>query len=172
LQKAFQVKGYKYGITNGTGSNIVQIASKLNHDDIKVLIIVDDDKDGKEYKDKILKIDGVYSEENVFTIRDIVGEIIDKGTIEDVLGKDFIESKLKEFYKSEFGEDFTYNLLETSPFLDQIKIFLQQKSKFKNEILDKFKKRVSDDFNPTKTTFDTKFPLLKTLVDEIQNKLK
>lgn len=172
LQKSFQVKGYKYGITNGTGSNIVQTASKLNHDDIKVLIIVDDDKDGKEHKDKILKIDGVYNKENVFTIRDIVGEIIDKGTIEDVLGKDFIESKFKEFYKSEFSEDCTYNLLETSPFLKQIKIFLQQKNKFKNETLDKFKKKVSDDFNPTKTTFDTKFPLLKTLVDEIQKKLK
>jgi len=172
LQKAFQVKGYKYGITNGTGSNIVQTASKLNHDDIKVLIIVDDDKDGKEHKDKILKINGVYSKENVFTIRDIVGQIIDKGTIEDILGKDFIESKFKEFYKSEFSEDCTYNLSENSPFLEQIKIFLQQESKFKNETLDKFKKKVSDDFNPVKTTFDTKFPLLKLLVDEIQKKLK
>jgi len=173
LQKAFKIKNYKYGITNGTGSNIVQTASKLNHDDIKVLVIVDDDEDGKGYKTKILKIGGVYNNTNVFTIRDLVGSIIDKGTIEDVLGKDFIESKFKEFYKSEFKEsNCDFSLLESSPFLEQIKVFLQQQSKFKNEVLDKFKKKISDDFNPTKTTFDTKFPLLKSLINEIQKKLK
>ena len=173
LQKAFKIKDYKYGITNGTGSNIVQTASKLNHDDIEVLIIVDDDKDGKEYKTKILKIGCVYDNTNVFTIRDLVGSIVNEGTIEDVLGKDFIESKFKEFYKSEFRESTcSLSLSETSPFLEQIKIFLQQQNKFKNEILDQFKKKISDDFNPTKTTFDTKFPLLKDLIDKIQNKLK
>lgn len=172
LQKAFNIRKIEYGITNGIGGNIVQLASKLNHDDIKVLVIVDDDKDGKEYKNKILKIKGVYGLENVFTIRDIVGGIINEGTIEDVLGKDFIESKFKEFYKTEFNEDSGFDLLEGSPFIEQVKIFLQKKSKFKNEVLDKFKKKVSDDFNPTKTTFDTKFPLLKLLVDETQKKLK
>jgi len=173
LQKAFKIKDYKYGITNGTGSNIVQTASKLNHDDIKVLIIVDDDKDGKGYKTKILKIGGVYSEINVFTIRDLVGDIINDGTIEDVLGKAFVESKFKEFYKSEFKKNScSLSLLETPPFLEQIKIFLQQQDKFKNEILDQFKKKVSDDFNPAKTSFDIKFPLLKDLINEIQNKLK
>jgi predicted ATP-dependent endonuclease of OLD family len=172
LQKAFNIKKYKYGITNGIGSNIVQLASKLNQDDIKVLVIVDDDKDGKEYKNKILKIKGVYNQKNVFTIRDVVGEIKNEGTIEDILGKDFIESKFKEFYKSEFKEDCNYNLLEDFPFLEQIKIFLKKQNKFKNQFLDDFKKKISDDFNPNKGTFDTKFPLLKSFVNEVQKKLK
>jgi predicted ATP-dependent endonuclease of OLD family len=172
LQKAFKIKKIEYGITNGTGSNIIQVASKLNHDDIKVLVIVDDDKDGKIYKNKILEIAGVYNDKNVFTIRDIVGSITNNGTIEDVLGKDFIETKFKEFYKSEFNLEYDLNLKENSPYIEQIKVFLQQNKKFKNEILDEFKKKISNDFNPAISNFDNKFPLLKSLVDEIQKILK
>lgn len=172
LQKAFKIKKIEYGITNGTGSNIIQVASKLNHDDIKVLVVVDDDKDGKIYKNKILEISGIYNNKNVFTIRDIVGSITNNGTIEDVLGKDFIETKFKEFYKTEFSLECNLALQENSPFIEQIKVFLQQNKKFKNEILDEFKKKISNDFSPTVSNFDNKFPLLKSLVDEIQKKLK
>ena len=171
LQKTFGIKKYQYGITNGIGTNIVQVASKLNHDDIEVLVIVDDDKDGGKYKEKILKIRGVYNQDNVFTIRDLVGNIKNEATIEDVLGKDFIESKFKEFYKSVFKEDCNYNLSEDSPFMGQIKKHLQQQKEFNDEILDEFKKKVSDDFNPTKKSLDEKFPLLRSLVDEIDTKL-
>lgn len=172
LQKAFKIKKIEYSITNGAGSNIIQVASKLNHDDIEVLVVVDDDKDGKIYKSKILEIEGVYNDKNVFTIRDIVGSIVNNGTIEDVLGKDFIETKFKEFYKYEFSLECNLTLQENSPFIEQIKIFLQQNKKFKNEVLDEFKKKISNDFNPTISNFDNNFPLLKSLVDEIQKILK
>lgn len=171
LQKAFKLKEYEYGITNGTGSNIVQVASRLNHDGISILVIIDDDKDGKLYRDKILKIEGVYSKKNVFTIRDLVGGIKNEGTIEDLLGKNFVESKFKEFYKSELKEDCKYNLSDNSPFIEQVKIFLHKQNKFNDEILDKFKKKVSNDFAPSESSFDENFPLLKSLIDEIYKKL-
>ncbi|MCK4919310.1 MAG: hypothetical protein KAS01_02890 [Candidatus Pacebacteria bacterium] len=153
------------------GSNIVQLASKFNYDDIKVLVIVDDDKDGKLYRDKILKIEGAYNSGNVFTIRDIAGDVKNNGTIEDLLGKDFIESMFKEFYRSGFGENCDCDLLERNPFIEQIKKILNQQSNFSDEILEKFKKKVSNDFAPSVSSFDEKFPLLKSLVDEIKEKI-
>jgi len=171
LQKAFSIKKYEYGITNGTGSNIVQIASRLNHDEISILVVVDDDKNGKSYRDKILKIEGVYNKKNVFTIRDLVGDIKNEGTIEDLLGKDFVESKFKEFYKSELKENCECSLSDDSPFIEQVKIFLHKQKKFNDEILDKFKKKISDDFTPNKNSFDEKFPLLNSLIGEISEKL-
>ena len=145
LQKSFSVKKYEYGITNGKGSNIVQIASKLNHDDIDILVVVDDDEDGKSYKGKILKIKGVYNRNNVLTIRDLISDIKNEGTIEDTLGKEFITSKFKAFYKSKFGKEVDNIVLDDSPFIKQIKVILQkQNNKFSKEILDKFKEKISN----------------------------
>jgi predicted ATP-dependent endonuclease of OLD family len=176
LQKAFVLKGAKgYGITNGHGSNVETLASKLNDTDISILVVLDDDSDGKGYKDKIIKIKGSYSADNVFTIRDLVGGIVDGGTIEDALGKDFIESKMREIFGDSFtGEECDLTLVDTSPFVDQIRIYLQKKGKTKKVVenfLDNLKTKISDDFDPTKTTFATKFPLLDSLVTEIQSKL-
>jgi len=35
-------------------------------------------------------------------------------------------------------------------------------------ILNSFKQKISEDFNPTKTNFDKRFPLLKELADKIK----
>jgi len=171
LQKAFDIKDIGYGITNGAGSNIVQIASKLNHDDIDIMVIVDDDKDGKKYKTDILKIGGVFSESNVFTLRDLVGSINNGGTIEDMLGKDFMESGFKKFYKDEFKKESSLSL-EEKPYIEQIKIYLQKEEKLKGEklkdILNQFKQKISEDFEPKEKSFSKNFPLL----DELTNKIK
>ena len=171
LQKAFDIKDISYGITNGAGSNIVQISSKLNHDDIDIMVIVDDDKDGKKYKTDILKIGGVFSESNVFTLRDLVGSINNGGTIEDMLGKDFMESSFKKFYKDEFKKESSLSL-EEKPYIEQIKIYLQKEEKLKGEklkdILNQFKQKISEDFEPKKTSFSKNF----TLLDELTNKIK
>lgn len=170
LQKSFVFKDYKFGITNGNGSNIVQVASKLNSDDIKVLVIVDDDLDGKKYKQQILKIGGVYSANNIFTLRDLVGGIKNDATIEDLLGKSYIQQKFNDFYESKFSETCNY-VFDDSPFVKQIKIYLQQNNKFDDQVLEDFKKNVSDNFNPSKTGFNRDFPLLNSLAEEINNKL-
>ncbi len=171
LQKSLHLKGLQFGITNGIGSNIVQIATKFNYDDIKILVVTDDDLEGKGYRDKILKIAGVYDKNSVFTIRDLVASFKNEGTIEDLLEKDFVESKFKEFYKEEFLDDCVI-MLTDAPFIEQIKIFLKKENKFNEIIIEKFKNKISDDFSPSKSAFEENFPSLKKLVEQIEIKLQ
>ena len=98
-------KNYEIGITNGGGSNIVGHAARWHQDRIKILVLVDSDSDGKSYKASIIKKGGIYSKKSVFTLRDLVGNMISGGTIEDLLGKGFVEAKFKGFYKSKLDED-------------------------------------------------------------------
>ena len=159
LRKAFSLKGVQYGITNGAGGNIVQIASKLNNDEIDVLILVDDDAKGREYKQKILKIEGIYNTNNVFTLRDLLGAIPAQGTIEDLLGESYIKGIFGKVYKEAFGESPSL-VFDDSPFVNQVKIFLQQNGNFSSEILEDFKRKISEDFNPASKTVLTKnFPI-------------
>lgn len=176
LQKVFKLLDIDYGTTNGAGSNIVQIASKFNHDDIGIMVIVDDDREGKKYKADILKIGGVFNAENVFTLRDLVGSMNSEGTIEDLLGKEFVVSIYQKFY-DEFIKEGTKNIevsLEDKPFMEQIKIDLQKYANLKGEklkdTLNQFKKKLSEDFAPKKTSFGEKFPLLKELVNKVKEK--
>lgn len=180
FQKAFNIKNEKnYGITNGHGSNIDTLASKLNDTGISILVIVDDDDDGKKYKEKIIKTGWSYSHNNVFTIRDLVGDIIDWGTIEDALGKTFMESKFKEFSKENLGKECTIALDETKPFIPQIKAILHQnftdktaEKKDFDKIIEDFKFKISEGFNPTKSGFKKGFPLLESLIEKISIKLE
>ena len=68
LSKAFYASNEYYGITNGKGSNIINIASLFNDNELAILVLVDDDEDGKKYKEDILKIKGVFTNNNVFTL--------------------------------------------------------------------------------------------------------
>ncbi len=182
LQKAFSAINIKCSITNGYGGNIKSIASKLNHDDISILVIVDDDKDGKKYKEDILNIEGIYSNNNVFTIRDLVGNIKAGGTIEDTLNKEFIESEFNRFTSKKFKFE-AITLKEDGPFMEQIKAYIKEylekdkplkkdsKIKLKKSLLE-FKTQLANSFKPTKKSLDEKFPLLQELVEEVKNKLK
>lgn len=176
LQKSFTIKGWeKYGVTNGHGSNIDTLAATFNDIGISILVILDDDKEGKRYKEKIIKIGGSYSKNNVVTIRDLVGDIVDRGTIEDTLGSNFVESKVRAVYRSSFeGEECDLALVDTSPFLEQVRTYLHKKKKTKevNKFLEKIKTKISDAFNPTQTAFTENFPLLDSLITKINNKLE
>lgn len=173
LQKAFNLLGRKdIGIANGHGSNIDTLASKMNYDNISILVITDDDKEGRKYKENILKIGGAYNDNTVYTIRDIEGDIIDQGTIEDTLGCKFVESQFIKYYKSTFDEDLTgIALSEDKPLLTQIVSILKEKKKYNSWNMDSFKKQLSEEFNPTKTSFPSKYKLLKELVEKIKAKL-
>ncbi|MBO4531729.1 MAG: AAA family ATPase [Paludibacteraceae bacterium] len=174
LQKAFIILGHKnIGIANGHGSNIDTLASKMNYDNISILVITDDDKDGRKYKENILKIGGAYNDDTVYTIRDLVGDIVDQGTIEDTLGCKFVESQFIKYYKSSFDEELSgVALSEDKPLLTQIVSILKDKKKYNSWNMDSFKKQLSEEFNPTKTTFSSKFKLLKELAEIIATKLK
>lgn len=174
LQKAFALLGHKdFGIANGHGSNIDTLASKMNYDNISILVITDDDQDGRKYKENILKIGGAYNYDTVYTIRDIEGSIIDQGTIEDTLGVEYIKSQFLKFYKSSFDEELTgITLSNDKPIITQIIAILKRKKINSQWNMDAFKKQLSDDFNPTKTALKKDFPLLHNLALKILGKLK
>ena len=173
LQKALSLlEREDIGITNGHGSNIDTLASKMNFDNVSVLVITDDDKDGRKYKENIIKIGGAYNIDTVFTIRDIVGEIIDQGTIEDTLGVQYIESQFLKYYKLSFDEDLVgVTLSKDKPAIMQIVSILKDKKKYNSWNMDSFKKQLSEEFNPTKSSFSTKYKLLKALATKIIEKL-
>lgn len=172
LQKAFNITDKnKIGITNGHGSNIDTLASKLNHNDLSILVVVDDDAEGKKYKQNILKIGGAYDEGNVFTIRDLVGKSINNGTIEDLLDKDFVKSQFTKLYKTQFDEVADIVIEEEKPFIEQISIYLKKRKKYSKFDMDLFKKHLSDDFKPTTASLKNKNPLLNSLVEEIAVKI-
>lgn len=174
LQKALALlEREDIGIANGHGSNIDTLASKMNFDNVSVLVITDDDKDGRKYKENILKIGGAYNIDTVFTIRDIVGEIIDHGTIEDTLGVQYIESQFLKYYKLSFDEDLGgITLSKDKPLIMQIASILKDKKRYSNWNMDSFKKQLSEEFTPTKSSLSTKYKLLKALVTKIIEKLE
>jgi predicted ATP-dependent endonuclease of OLD family len=174
IQKVLNLKGKQgFGITNGHGSNIDTVAAKLNDTYISPLVVLDDDKDGKTYKSKIIRSGGSYTDNNVVTIRDLVGKVVEGGTLEDLLGKGYVQSTFKESYKNFYIEvDCDIEFVETEPFVKQMKAYLQKK--VKNDIesfIELVKNKLADDFSPAKGKVVTNFPLLDNLVDEIIAKL-
>ncbi len=88
-------------ITNGRGGKLPGIASIMNYRHVCPVIVVDDDDEGKSMKTEIInKIKGGFTDRNVFTIRDINGNIIKDGTIEDCLSKDFVESNANQIMRN------------------------------------------------------------------------
>lgn len=180
LQKALERinNNQTVAIFNGTGSNMVAVASYLLQNKVNPLVIVDDDKAGKEAKNKILKIDDIFVNKT-HTIRDLDGNITDGGTIEDALPKDFVESKTKEVLKTH-GVSGVISLDESSPYCSQIVDFYNQeassdttttqkdkKAKL-NTILTDIKTKIAD-YQPPKE-FQAKAPKLYALSEEILKK--
>lgn len=165
-------------ITNGTGANIVAVASYLLLNKVNTLVIVDDDKAGKEAKSKILKIDDAFTN-NTHTIRDLDGNITDGGTIEDTLPKDFVESKTREALRAH-GINEAITLDDTKPYCIQIVDFYNQetssdtattqktkKTKL-NALLTDIKVKVSE-YQPTKK-FQEDAPRLYAISEKILKK--
>ena len=173
IKKALSLLGHSnIGITNGHGTNIDSIASKMNHDGISLLVVTDDDKDGRKYKNNILNIGGIYNTNNVFTIRDLEGSIIDQGTIEDALGVKYVESQFKKYYEFTFNEKISdITLSQDRPLISQIQIILKEKKKYSNWNMDSFKKYLSEEFNPSNASLKTQFKTLHDLAEKIINKL-
>ncbi len=107
------------------------------------------------------------------TIRDLVGSIIEGGTIEDTLGKNYVESVFKTSYKEFYKTSDNIQLTESEPFVIQMKAYLYQN---KNTDIDQFieivKNNLAENFKPSKGTLDGNFPLLTSLGDKIIEKLK
>ncbi len=163
-------------ISNGKGDNLTAAASMLALNDIYPLVITDDDKKGKKIKDDIIKIDGKFSTENVFTIRDLNGDLNEGSTIEDTLPKEYVLSKINQCLKHNSVIEINAKILDDSkPFMGQVKAFLnkhisegdgkKQKKEKVSSVLENIKIRVSEDYNAN--AIAEKAPLLKTLAEKI-----
>lgn len=177
LQKALNCvkKDNCIKITNGKGDNLSAVASLAGYYEIFPLVVVDDDNQGQKIKQDIIKIGSGYTEENVFTIRDLCGSFKAGATIEDALPIDYVTSKTNKVLQEENIE--SIELDENKPFCEQIKLHLQQKielleltkkeKKDKVEaILLKIKKTLSDDYKCTQQ-LNQKAPLLHGLAEKI-----
>ncbi len=160
------------GITNGCGSNITTLVSKLNYDNMKVVVVLDDDEDGRRDKEKILQVGGIYTAENVFTIRELVKDIVDYGTIEDTLETAFVKSQFEKLYKAKFKKDIDFQIQSNKPVLLQIIELLNRDGMYSQWDMDEFKKQLSEEFKPSKTSLSTKHVLLEKLAKSIIEKLK
>ena len=158
------------GITNGHGCNIITLANKMNYDELSIVVVLDDDKEGQVDKAKIIKIGGRYTSDSVFTIRDLNGNIIEGGTIEDTLDLNYVVSQFKQFYKDLFNENIEISFTDTKPVLSQIVKFLKDKKVYEQYVIDDFKKRLSENFNPTKSSLGDKNIKLKELALSVYNK--
>ena len=174
LEKSIQCvdKDICIGITNGQGGNIVQVASLLKYSEVNCLVIVDDDENGHSYKDKIIKLGSPFSANNVMTIRDLCGDVIANGTIEDTLGGDFVKSQIHEIIKQE-QDGLNFEIDDTSlPILENLKTFLHRNGlgNKADDLLYKVKNSIGENFNTS--SFANKNPILKKITENIISKIK
>ncbi|MDR2654156.1 MAG: AAA family ATPase [Mycoplasmataceae bacterium] len=151
LLKALNQHNKNHGIliTTGEGSSAPSVASMLSFHNIKPLIITDDDDTGRELKKKVLKIDDEFKDKT-FTIRDLNGDIINGGTIEDTLPKAFVESKINKILEENQIEHI--KLKDTSPFCNQLSIYLKQKILETTPNKKDKKRKIEDIITKVKTT--------------------
>jgi predicted ATP-dependent endonuclease of OLD family len=176
LQTALELvkKDHDVLITNGTGSNIVATASLLSYHEINPTVVADDDEAGQKAKTDILKISNSFKGK-VFTIRDLDGGIIGKGSIEDTLPMTYVQGEANKVLRTNSIGDIT--LVNTSPFCEQIKIHLNREvtevkaKKQKIEgILATIKFKIADSYKPTLIKLQQDAPHLKQLTEAILTK--
>ena len=158
-------------ITNGTGSNIVSVASMLKMYGVEVLTIVDADKDGEGYKREIVKLGTPFESSSVKTLRDINSDVIDYGTIEDCLDYNYVIKQLKTaFCNITESKSCTFSYLSEKPILEEFKVFLTKNSIPKNksnEIIEQAKILIAENFNPTMTSLRNKNSKLLEVCNKI-----
>lgn len=173
LQKALELikKDHDILFTNGTGSNIVATASLLSYHEINPMVITDDDEAGQKAKAEILKISKAFKNK-VYTIRDLEGSIINKGSIEDTLPVAYVQNEANKILKSNSIGDAT--LLNTTPLCEQLRVHLNKevtetkgKKKKVDGILGVIKHNIADNYKPTLTKLTQDAPLLKQVAEEI-----
>ena len=92
-------KDHNISIANGTGNTIVATASLMAFYRVSSMVVTDDDEAGRKMKTEIEKIGDELFKGNVYTIRNLNGNIIEDGTIEDVLPMSFVQSETNKQLK-------------------------------------------------------------------------
>lgn len=160
-------------ITNGTGSNVVTVASMLKMYNVPVFTLVDSDIAGEKYKKDIIKLGNPFNDNSVKTLRDLNDEVINYGTIEDTLDSKFVIKNLKLAYMELMENkncDFEYS--ETKPILEEFKICMNKEKINKDrveKIIESGKCKIATEFNPTITNLKNKHQKLLEILNKIIN---
>lgn len=154
-----------YSIKTAKGaSKAYSIAAFLNEEQITAYFLFDDDKDGRDYKNKILdNYKESFSEKNVFTLRDINNFLPPDCTLEDLMPIDFV----KEFFEENLPT--TFSLIEGRAVISQLK---NQNETIKNnkQKLDSLKVQLSKKFVSrynTKQKLEQESPNLVAVVNSL-----
>ncbi|WP_298370936.1 AAA family ATPase [uncultured Lutibacter sp.] len=100
----------------GGASKTPGFARLLNEEKISAFILLDSDKEGRDNKKLILKNQSdSYSGSNLFTLKDLLSELPNDSTIEDLLPLEFV----KNYFDKEMDESF--NLEVNKPIIHQLK---------------------------------------------------
>ena len=175
IQKALSIldNNFCYGITNGQGGNIKQVASILKYYNVPCLVLVDDDKDGRKYKNEIKELGSTFTDNNVLTLHDLCGEIPQNSTIEDCLDKGFITNIVNNVV-GKTNAQFSFVLDDQKPIMVSIKEHIMRAGMKADadKLIEEIKTEISTQFNPNPSSLETKNPLLKKLADSIITHLK
>ena len=152
----------------GGASKAPGFARLLNEEKINAFILLDSDKEGRDNRKRILDEQGdIYSNKNVFTLKDILNTLPQESTIEDLLPIEFA----KEFFEQEMSQEFT--LSEDKAIIIQLKnqceILKSNKQK-----LDSLKMKLSVEFCKAYDTKDKidKIDRLEKLTNSLINKIE
>jgi|GEM_PF-804813 len=167
-------KDHNISIANGTGNTIVATATLMAFYRVSSMVMTDDDEQGKKMKKEIEKIGDKLFKGNVHTIRNLNGDIIEGGTIEDTLPMTFVQSEANKQFKKNGVADITLD--DKTPFCSQLTLHLQKeisedgktkkdKKQEVDDILMAIKISVSK-YAP-KSTFKTDAPKLHDLAEAI-----
>ena len=159
-----------FNISNGTGDNIVARASLINMLEIPVFVVLDDDEAGKKNKKLIVNKQGIFSKNNVKTIRDLVPDLMEEASIEDTLDTDYVIAQTNTILEK-YGVNFAYED-KAMPIIKSIKAFLYQNGiKDKNEVgkcLEQIKSQIAENYDAKK--IKEKSPYLFELAEAIIGK--
>ena len=149
-------------------SKAYSIASLFAEENISAFFLFDDDNEGKQFKNKIIQnFSDSFNESNVFTLRDILGTLPLRCTLEDVIPLSFV----KEFFEKELKDSLSLN--NDTPVLKQIK---DQKKELRDnkQKLDSLKVKLSLDFIKTfntKVKIETEAKTLVALIKEFTKRI-
>lgn len=146
-------KPISFNIKNAAGtSKVNSFAALIAEENINSVIILDDDKEGKQTKSEIIKnLKNHFNKNNVLTLKDVLDTLPEGATLEDLYPVDFVN----EFIKEELGEK-EINFDIDKPIINQLKsldpTFNQAGNKDK---LDKIKIKLCESFRETYNTKDS-----------------
>ena len=151
----------------GGASKLPGFASLLSGEKLDPFIIFDSDKEGKDYKKKIMEIyKEYYNNSNVFTLKDILQDLPDESTIEDLYPVDFIKKELK----INVGVDYHFN--QEQAILIQLKN-QNQTLKSDKQKLDSIKIKLSTNFTKEYNDFEklNNLTKIKSFCDSLIEKI-